>query len=235
MKLGEISQAPGATTFPVASPNYTHVVKQSGVLNSDALLCDFQKEDATRLTLNGAPIGWWTDKELLLVTGSDYVTHDIRTQRVVPLLTSAQIDAFLQAEGIDETANQVTRHFVRHGLLTDIYLATASRQTNGYSRLIKLDRSTGTLRILPRKFDPNWVGELDSSERYYIFRIRWSSGVYLQDVQTDTVRALFPNDQSLKHPQPMIHRDTVLYIRSNILWQVDFQGSNNAVLFPPPN
>lgn len=235
VKLGEVSQAPGATTFPLASPNYTHVVKRSGVLNSDALLCDFQREDAIRLTLTGVPIGWWTDNELLLAAGSDYVTHDIRNRRIVPLLASAQIDAFLQAEGIDETAHRVTRHFVRRGLLTDIYLTTASRQTNSYSRLIKLDRATGALRIVSRKFDQNWVGELDSSDRYYVFRIRRSGGVYLQDTQTDTVRALVPNDESSKNPRPIIHRDTVLYVRSNMLWQVDFRGSNNVLLFPPPN
>jgi hypothetical protein len=62
-----------------------------------------------------------------------------------------------------------------------------------------------------------------------------SSGVFLRDLRSGTNLTLVAPDAGRSFSQPNLYRETVIYVRSNQLWQVGLDGSNRTRLFPPPH
>jgi hypothetical protein len=133
------------------------------------------------------------------------------------------------------------------------------------SYLIKLERPAGRFRLLSRQFKFECAGQLDPSARYYLFTGRnerlsnpftgrneglSNESVYFQDIllgrgrddsvclrdlENDTTRILVPSAGQSYSGRPRFYRDSVIYYRSNALWRINLDGSNNLKLFPSPD
>jgi len=55
-------------------------------------------------------------------------------------------------------------------------------------------------------------------------------------LKTRQTRELVPPDPTTKNfSLPDLYRGEVIYMRSNALWEIKLDGSNNRRLFPPPD
>lgn len=61
-----------------------------------------------------------------------------------------------------------------------------------------------------------------------------SDGVFLRDMLTKKEITLVEPENARYFAIPNFYGTNVIYIRSNQLWRIDFNGSNNVRLFPPP-
>jgi hypothetical protein len=60
-----------------------------------------------------------------------------------------------------------------------------------------------------------------------------SSAVYLYDLSTSQTTAIVPGKKTEGYFSiPNFYRDNIIYIQNNMLWAVEFDGSNRRVLFP---
>jgi len=64
------------------------------------------------------------------------------------------------------------------------------------------------------------------------------TGVFLRGIETTYTETLVPEEgPDTVHPEastPNFYKNTIIYVRSNCLWQIDRSGSNNTRLFPAP-
>jgi hypothetical protein len=241
VKIGALRRPVGMTTHSVPSPDFRHVLLRSaggGNTGMDAYLCDLEEKTLRNITTSGVtgwPYGWWNERQILVLSGGGYDVYDIYTKQTSPLLTEAQMASALEANGFSPKLTGTARFFMPRGIGADIYLAPAqSDREQRNPQLLKFDRTNGTLSLVSRRFNPNWIGVLDPSDRYFLFSKRGAGGIYLHDFQADEVRTLVPPDNNPYWYRSFFRGDNVLYARSNSLWQIDFRGSNNVLLFPPP-
>jgi hypothetical protein len=106
------------------------------------------------------------------------------------------------------------------------------------SYLIKVGRPGATLSLISTNFKFEWSDHLDSTASYYLYSGRdsgqASSAVFLRDLRNNTDRPLVPSDGGGYFSIPRFYREGVIYVRSNMLWRIDFNGSNQTRIFPPP-
>jgi hypothetical protein len=59
-----------------------------------------------------------------------------------------------------------------------------------------------------------------------------SEGVFVRDLVTGSNRVLVAATTNNYFSIPRFCKDSVIYVRSNALWQIGLDGSNNVKLFP---
>jgi len=103
--------------------------------------------------------------------------------------------------------------------------------------LIKVERPGAKLTLLSPSFKFEWSDHLDPTGRYYLYSGREagdsSDGVFVRDLRNGTTNILVAPTSSKYFSIPRFYRDSVIYIRSNALWRINLDGSNNTKLFPP--
>ncbi|PYM12856.1 MAG: hypothetical protein DME18_10335 [Verrucomicrobia bacterium] len=87
------------------------------------------------------------------------------------------------------------------------------------------------------RFKFEWSDSLDPTGRYYLFSGREagaaSDGVFLRDKQSGSNRTLVIPTKNTYFSIPRFYGDSVIYVRSNILWRISLDGTSNVQLFPP--
>jgi hypothetical protein len=108
--------------------------------------------------------------------------------------------------------------------------------TNSY--LIKLERPGAALNLMAGDFKFEWSDHLDPTTIRYVYSGREAgdrtTGVFLRDLGQNTTRTLVVPDESRYFSLPRFYHDGVIYVRSNMLWWIDLNGSNHTCVFPPP-
>lgn len=242
-KLGEFSQMQGAGTSFVPSPDFRYGFnKPSGSFQKpEFFLCDLEKKAFSTINLDGWPVGWW-DRNSIVVkdTNNTYVLNGVITGKTNVLLAAAQVNAFLEEMKVWDDGPPTANMFgVWNGKENVFYLTdTHQRWSALESFLVEVERPGAKLKLLSREFKFEWSDHFHANGDYYVFSGREagerSSGVFLRDLRSNTNRTLVPPDDSKHFSIPGFYRDSVIYIRSNMLWQVDLNGSNHTRLFPPP-
>jgi hypothetical protein len=104
------------------------------------------------------------------------------------------------------------------------------------SLLIKVERPDAKLKLLSLHFKFKWSDQLDPTGRWYLYSGRESGdssdGVFVRDLVAGTNRVLVAATTNRYFSIPRFYKDSVLYVRSNALWQISLDGANNVRLFP---
>jgi hypothetical protein len=212
----------------------------SEVLGQWFLLCDLEKPTMTRINVAGYPQGWWDENQIIIKDPTNnFVLYDVRTQKRSPLWTAAQVAEFFDKMNIPGDPAAASLFSIWNGKENDFYLTDLHKKWLAVeSYLIKVERPGAALKLVSRSFKFEWSDHLDPTGTWYVYSGRQSgqasSAVFLRDLRNNTDRTLVPSDGGGYFSIPRFYRDGVIYTRSNMLWQISLDGSNQARLFPPP-
>jgi len=242
--LGNISQGKGiGSTFRPSSD--FHFGFNMTVASPDMLfVCDLEKKRGTYLkveTREGA-VGWWDNQTILLQNQTnDFRLLDVVSGRSSVLLRATNVVAFLDQRGIDRVGlgRRPSAFAEWNGREYEFYITdTYQKWLADESFLLKMERPDARLALVSPSFKFEWSDHFDESQRYYVYNGREigkrSDGVFLRDLKTKTQRTLVEPEDAKYMSIPNFYGPNVIYIRSNQLWRIDFNGSNNVRLFPPP-
>ena len=243
--LGSTTQLKGAGSSFSPSPRFRYAfnVPTSTLGKSGFLICDLEQRTLTTNQVRGWPMGWWDDENLILKdSNNDFVLYHMTTRAQAPLLSSRQITAFLRENDLEDDScglPDVMLFSIWNGRENDFYLTdTYKKWQAAQSCLVRVERPGATLRLISRDFKFEWSDHLDATGRYYVYSGRepghTNSAVYLRDLQSNTQRTLVPPDDDTYFSLPRFYHEGVIYVRSNMLWRIDLNGSNATHLFPPP-
>jgi hypothetical protein len=93
--------------------------------------------------------------------------------------------------------------------------------------------------LIDPRFKFEWSDHFDASGSYYLYsgreRGQTNGAVYVRDLRARTTRELVPPDTNRTNDfsLPNFYGTDVIYIRSNSLWRIKLDGSQNRRLFPP--
>ena len=206
----------------------------------DLYYFDIERPSVRKLAGHVCASGWWDNTRILLQTTNYYlVLHEITTDKTASFIRVEQIAEFFRRNGIAEDPKNARPIWFWNERENDFYLADVHKRWSTESYLIKLERPAGQLQLLSRRFQFEWHDQLDRTARYYLYSgsqpVRGGDGVYLRDLQSGTTRILVPPANGAHFSLPRFYHDSVIYVRSNALWRINLDGSNNIKLFPPPN
>ncbi len=182
---------------------------------------------------------WWDNTRILLsATNHDFVLYDVVSEKTTSFLSSRQITTFLQEHRLAEET-RTGAFSTWNGRHYDVYLTDEQQKSLATeSFLIHVARPDGRLELLSRHFRFGGLGHLDPTQRYYLYSgadpRQDSDGVFVRDLQNRTDRVLVEPNASGYHSLPRFYRDSVIYVRSNALWQINLDGANNTRLYPLP-
>jgi hypothetical protein len=174
-------------------------------------------------------------------TNDDLVLYDVVALKLSPLLSAQKVAAFFAGAGLTNNAAKAQPFPMWNGRENDFFLTDGnSRWSAKESYLIKIERPDGTLKLLDQHFKFEWSDHFDASGKYYLYSGRQSgqtnSAVYLRDLTTHQTRELVsPDPASNDFSIPQFYRGSVIYMRSNAIWEIGLDGSNNRRIFPPPD
>jgi hypothetical protein len=165
------------------------------------------------------------------------VLFDVLKGATAPLIAFEKLTAFLQENNIEDDPRQTHPFAIWNGRDNDFYLTDTHQKWLAHqSFLIKVERPDGRLKLVSPHFKFEWSDHLDSTGRYYLFSGResgnGSDGVFLRDVESGANRTLMAATTNKYFSLPRFYRDSVIYVRSNGLWQISLDGSKNVRLFP---
>jgi hypothetical protein len=167
----------------------------------------------------------------------DFVLYGVRDRSLSPLIPFQKLAALLQENGVTEDPKQAQAFAIWNGRENDFYLTdTLKKWSAEESFLIKVERPNGRLRLLSPHFKFEWSDHLDPTGRWYLYSGRESGdssdGVFMRDLVTGTNRVLVAGTTNRYHSIPRFYGDSVVYVRSNALWQTSFDGSKSVRLCP---
>ena len=240
--LGEISQFRGAGSTFRPSPDFRFAFNMSTASRDSLLVCDLDKKSSKvlKITNDDWPAGWWDNQSILFVNRSnDFYLLNAISKQISPLLSATNVLAFLDQNNVNHQGQRPTLFFNWNGREYDFYVTDTHRAwlaTNSF--LLKMERPDARLKLIASDFKFEWSDHFDDSQRYYVYSGRerggGSDGVFLRDLKTRTTTTLVEPENANYHSVPNFYRTNVMYVRSNQLWSIDFNGSNNVRLFPPP-
>ena len=124
-----------------------------------------------------------------------------------------------------------------NGRENEFYLTDTHKKwqaTNSF--LAKIERPNGGLKLLARDFKFEWSDHLDASGSLYLYSGRTdgdrSDAVLLRNMKDNTETTLVASDGTKLFSIPRFYGHSAIYVRSNMLWRIDLNGSNNTRLFP---
>jgi len=240
-RIGSLSQVRGAGSSFQPSPGFRFGFNKPSASSQrpEFFLCDLERKSFRSVALNGWPVGWWSDTEIIVKDpANDFVLWDVLSEKRSPLLSSAEIGEFLEAAQIpDADPKRANLFSIWDGKQNNFYLTDTHKKwqaTNSY--LIKLKRPDAALKLIAREFKFEWSDHLDPTGTFYLFTGREpgdrSTGVFLRDLKEDTTRILVVPDDSRYFSLPRFYNGGVIYRRTNMLWWTDFSAPTRAVCFP---
>jgi hypothetical protein len=237
--VGDIPGTPNFTEVPSPDFHYCFTARQGSGALPDYYLFDLHKRSIRKLDTSHTACGWWDNSRILLEsTNSDFALYDVRKKAVSPLVASAKLGAFLEQNKLSFGASRPHAFFIWNGRENDFYLTdTHQKWLAAESPLIKLERPDGGLKLLSPLFKFEWSDHFDPSGRLYLYggreRGEGSDGVFVRHVDAGTNQVLVAPSTNKYHSIPLFYRDSVIYMRSNAIWRINLDGSNNTKLFSP--
>jgi hypothetical protein len=238
-RLGDI---PGNPNSLIPSPDFHYCFTfRFGPTGPEDYLLDSREGSIQRLGISawGWLCGWWNNTQLLvLTTNRDFVLYEVRQKTISPLISLEKLATFLKEARILDDPKKTQSFAIWNGREDDFYLTdTHQKWLADESFLIKVQRPDGGLKLLHPRLKFEWSDHLDPTGRYYLYTGRESGdrsdGVFLRDLETGTNRVLVAPSTNHYFSIPRFYRDSIIYVRSNALWQISLNGSNNVRLFPP--
>ena len=239
-KIGESSVVHHSTSEP--SPGFRYGYDQSIDTPEEPqiLVSDLERKTLARIHPQGRPQGWWDERSMVIKDSTNnFILCDAITAKMSPLLSSAQVAGFFDKMHIAADPATANLFWIWTGKENDFYLADLQKKWQAVeSFLIKVGRPGATLSLISTNFKFEWSDHLDSTANYYLFsgrdRPKASSAVFLRDLRNNADGTLVPSDGGDYHSIPRFYREGVIYVRSNMLWRIDLNGSNQTRVFPPP-
>jgi hypothetical protein len=203
-------------------------------------LCDLSTPSLTHVLRNLGPIGWWDNSTILVMDpSSNLVTYAVPSGTTRLLMTPAVVVAFLKEQNLSEEGQRFPMVWAEwDGRQYRIFLSDGAKRSKRLpSFLVELERPNATLRLLDREFTFESLSHFHSGGRWYVYSPVKRAGqgkdtVILRDLQERSERPLVEGNGLKEWAFPRFYRDTVLYIRSNGLWQIPVTGSNAVRVFP---
>ena len=240
-KIGDIPNTPNFSFIP--SPDYQYGYKpvhnHPNSFQVDHYCFDFKRRTSHSLDLHDWAVGWWDNSQILFQkTNYDFVLYDVKRKITTPFLPFSKIKQLLQENGAQEPL-RAEAFCTWDGHENQFYITDANqRWLAEESFLIKVQRPDGRLTLVSPNFKFEWSDHFDPTGRLYLHGARdlgqGSDGVFLQDVQAHTNIVLAEPTTAKYHSIPRFYQDSVIYLRSNVLWKINLDGSHNTRLFPPP-
>lgn len=241
-ELGSVSHLQGTGSSWVSSPAFRRAFIRP-TAGSDVFVCDLEAGSMEKVSLSGITSGWWDDIHLLFTTTThDLALFDVVTEQTSPLLRADEIETFLKESNV---STNVTRDRLKPFAMWDgknyqfYFTDTHNRWLATNSILAKIEKSSGKLKMISPHFKFEWSDHFDPSGRYYLYSGRDKKNgdkigaVFVRDLATDTTRTLVEDCNNGQFSLPHWYKDTVIYIRSNVLWQITLTETNATQLFPP--
>jgi tRNA A-37 threonylcarbamoyl transferase component Bud32 len=237
-RLGSLPRRPNSQWFPSPDYHYCFVRRSAETSHSEVYLMDLQRGLIEELSAPEWPCGWWDKTNILFRTADQqYVRFDVVARQMFPLVSREQLATFLKSNELAATVKDLHVFSIWNGHEEDFYLTDTQRKWSAEnSCLVKLLQPAGVLKLIAPQFKFEWSDHLDPTGRYYLYGGRdsgkGSDGVFLRDLQSGTTRVLATPTTAPYSSLPRFYRDSVIYVRSNALWQVSLDGSRNLQLFP---
>ncbi len=242
-RLGQDQQwrGAGSSFFPSPGFRYGYNKPTASFTEPGLIVCDLEKNEFRKDPVDAWPVGWWDDHQIMAkATNNDFVLYDVLTRQISPFLRKSQIKEFYESNGITCDAAAAKAFFMWNGCENEFYLTDGnSRWSAVASFLAKIGRPGPTLTLVSPDYKFEWSDHFNAAGDRYLYTGRDSgktnSAVYLRDLHTGRTRELVapdPNNRQL-FSIPFVYNDRGIYLRSNMLWQVDLDGGNNRRLFPP--
>ncbi len=242
LRLGHVPQLRGAGSSFMPSPGFRYAYnKPTGSLQKpEFFVCDLAARKLNAVAVDGWPSGWWDDRNIIVKKPNhDFILYDVATGKLTNFLSAAAINGFAVRAKVSKLDLGTANLFpVWDGRQNVFYLTdTHERWLAAESYLAKLQRPEPVLQLVTNDFKFEWSDHFNAATTHYVYSGRdagqASSAVFLRDLRTGDTRTLVPDDGAKQFSLPAFYGDTVIYCRSNILWQIDFTGSNCTQLFPP--
>jgi hypothetical protein len=236
-----IGDVPGTPNTLHPSPDFHYgLTTRIGQSGAEVYLLDLRSRLVQKLDVPswGWAYEWWDNSRLLLkTTNSDFVLYEVRDRSLSPLIPLKQLADFLREKGVAEDPKQAQVFAIWNGRENDFYLTdTQQKWSAEESFLIKVERPDGRLRLLSPRFKFGWSDHLDPTGRWYLYSGRdsgdSSDGVFIRDLLTGTNRVLATGTTNHYHSIPRFYGNSVVYVRSNALWQTSLDGSKSERLYP---
>jgi len=175
--------------------------------------------------------------EILYKGSNGFALFNVETSAAKPLVPIEELNEWFKANRLEDKPESAGAFAVWNGTNYQFYVADLHKKWSAESGyLAKLVSETPHLKLVSSDFKFQWSDHIDSSGRFYIYSGResgdYSSAVFLRDLQKGTERVLVPEDKAY-FSIPNFYSNSVVFIRSNMLWKIDLNGSNVVRLFPP--
>ena len=238
--IGQISQLLGVGSSFNPSPDFRFGFNKPTTASSTnlILLCDLKEGRMRDVHADGWPSGWWDDHRMVMITeGNDFSLFDVVTGTSSPLISATNIAAFLDDHHIGHEGQRPAPFLTWNGREFEFYVTDKHKKWSAEeSFLLKVARLDAQLSVVSPAFKFEWSDHFDPSQQYYVYTGREmgqrSDGVYLRNLRTGAETTLVEPLGESRFSIPHFYKDGVLYLRSNALWRVSLDGSNNARLFP---
>jgi hypothetical protein len=239
LEMGVLPQHPSSIVQPSPDLRFAYVFSIGGGPAPQVQCFDFKRGEIRELYIKGWPAGWWDQTNLLVTTtNNDFVLYDVTTRKMTPLISSSNLATFLKEHDITEDPTKARPFFQWNGQENEFYLTdTYKKWSADESYLIKVERSDARLTLLSTKFKFEWSDQFDQTGRYYAYSGRdsgkASDGVFVRDLQTGTSQIAVAPTKNTSFSIPRFYGDWIIYSRSNRLWKINVDGTENQLLFPP--
>jgi hypothetical protein len=202
------------------------------------------------------PCDWWDNTHIVLrETNHDILVFDVEKRTASLLVSADDIQTFLKSNGVaigpkhDQTMQASGQKIsfppradpfaIRNGRENDFFITDLhQRWLAEESFLLGLERPAGRLKLISQAFKFEWSDHFTPNRHYYLYTGResgkGSDGVFLRDLAAGTNRVLVAPAGAAYFSLPGFYKDSVIYLRSNVFWRINLDGSENVRLFPPP-
>jgi len=241
-RLGRSFEPPGVGSTFQTSPQFRYGCNKPGAGpgGREILICDLEKQSFRRDLMVGWPVDWWDDQRLMVeCPNNDFELYDVVTRKSSTLITLPQLKAFYAQAGLTNDPAAAHPFFRWTGWENAFYLTDGkARWSAAESVLISIERPDGGLKLLDPRFKFEWSDHFDLAGDAYLYSGReagqTNSAVYLRDWKNRQTRELVPPSSiTNEFSQPQFYRGDVIYVRSNALWRIKLDGTENRRLFPP--
>ena len=238
--LGSVSQFKGAGSTFRPSPDCRFGFNTPTASHDVLFVCDLIRKRGAyvKVEMFENALGWWDNQTIMLRNQTnDFRLLDVVSGSSISLLRATNVIAFLDGHGIAHQEQRPSAFANWNGREYEFYVADTHRKwlaTNSF--LLKIERPDARLSVVSPDFKFEWSDHFDDSQRYYVYsgreRGHGTDGVFLRDLKTKSRKTLVEPENANYSSIPNFYGTNVIYIRSNQLWRIDFNGSNNVRLFP---
>ncbi len=239
-KVGALLQRDGAASPPNVSPDFRHAFSKptAGYEPDEVALFDLELGIISRQRIDGSPAGWWDNTHIVIRTPqAELNLYDVTTHSNTVLISYSQIAELFDDVQLTNSPTLIQPFVQWNGRENIFYLTeSATAYTGGSSYLIRVDRPDPNLTLLSKTFEFKLLGRLNETRTKYLYGggdvgIK-GDGVYVRDLTTGDTNTVAPFTGEDHFSYPHFYNDTIVYTRSNAIWQTSLSTSNTVRLFP---